>query len=229
MENADQAPKGAHFGTPCIWAGDRYVYFDERAADPANYPPIEFAAHALSQINRFGGHTVRPYSVAEHSLLVTAISARRYKDLTIRDKARLGLACLTHDVHEAFIGDLPTPLKGILPEWRELEAQVEDAVRLAYGVYEVGTEWKAQVKECDLIALATEKDYVMPPQLVADQWSVLEGVSAEPAFNLNEPAARSSQQWAQEFMVLYRALCEMAFAREPVQGSLFEQMTGTRA
>lgn len=38
-------------------------------------PEINEIAHALSMINRFTGHTTRPYSVAEHSLLVAQMAS----------------------------------------------------------------------------------------------------------------------------------------------------------
>ena len=40
---------------------------------PDAAPRIEDIAHALAQINRYTGHAARPYSVAEHSLLVCEI------------------------------------------------------------------------------------------------------------------------------------------------------------
>ena len=40
-------------------------------------PSVEVIAHSLSLLNRFAGHTHRPYSVAEHSCLCLEI-ARRY-------------------------------------------------------------------------------------------------------------------------------------------------------
>ena len=55
-------------------------------------------ARGLSQINRFCGQTRRPFSVAEHSIVVGDLVPPHLK-----------LAALLHDAHEALIGDVPTP------------------------------------------------------------------------------------------------------------------------
>lgn len=69
---------------------------------PGNTPRIEAIAHSLAQINRFG-HASRPYSVAEHSLLVCEI----VKSMGLDCHAQR--AALMHDAHEAFTGDVATP------------------------------------------------------------------------------------------------------------------------
>lgn len=68
---------------------------------------IEDIARALSQTARFGGHTRKFYSVAEHALLVHRL---------VRHVAgpELAFAALHHDSHEAYLGDIPTPLKRML-------------------------------------------------------------------------------------------------------------------
>lgn len=193
--------------SPAIFAGDRYVYF-HRIDEPDALPGIEFTALALSQINRFNGHTFRPYSVAEHSLLVTAIAVKNYADdLDGQQITELALACLMHDAHEAFIGDMASPLKGILGEpWYELEGRVERAVRTHFGVLNASDDWREQVKRCDLIALATERAFFMPH--AAGEWPVLQGVKADPDFNLDDNTHRLAGV-DKEFANLYLRLMEL--------------------
>lgn len=108
-------------------------------------------AHALAQICRFGGHCKRHYSVAEHSLFVADI-------LRSRGISPAGqLAGLLHDAHEAYSGDMPTPIKHALGEpWREFESGVEKAVHVALGVSALMETWLAAVHDADLCALVTE-------------------------------------------------------------------------
>jgi hypothetical protein len=64
---------------------------------------IEDIAYALAHTFRFGGHT--PITVAQHCLAVCN-----------KMPYTLKLAGLLHDAHEAYIGDLVTPLKRLLAE-----------------------------------------------------------------------------------------------------------------
>lgn len=115
-------------------------------------------SHALAQINRFTGHARRPYSVAEHSLLVLDI----VQTLMAPACVHLRLAALLHDAHEAYVGDVSTPAKSMLPhEWPILEHRMERTVRSAWGLHTAAHEWRDAVKQADLIALATEREQLL--------------------------------------------------------------------
>ena len=78
---------------------------------------VEDIAHALAHQCRFGGHASRFYSVAEHSVHVS--------QLCLPEHALWGLL---HDASEAYLVDLPRPLK-LLPEF----ARVPQRGRLPVG------------------------------------------------------------------------------------------------
>jgi len=77
-------------------------------------PIIEDIAHALANICRWTGHTSRFYSVAEHCIRAAAIAPPECK-----------LHVLMHDAAEAYLGDVATPLKNLLPEYKTIEAAHE--------------------------------------------------------------------------------------------------------
>lgn len=85
-------------------------------------PDIESIAAALSHINRFNGH-VGAYSVAQHSVLVALQLPRE-----------LRLSGLLHDASEAYLGDITSPLKSLLPEYRAIEDMYHDVIDQAFGV-----------------------------------------------------------------------------------------------
>jgi hypothetical protein len=82
-------------------SGRRVNPFD---ASPADIDPADIA-QALSNLCRFGGHSRAFYSVAQHSVIVSDLLA----DTGAAPDAVL--AALLHDAAEAYLGDLPHPLK----------------------------------------------------------------------------------------------------------------------
>ena len=106
---------------------------------------IEDIAHGLSQLNRFVGQTVKPYSVAQHSVLVSQTCPKEF-----------ALYGLLHDASEAYVNDLCRVLKqspgmGIY-KWYENLAM--SAVCKKFGLPE---KEPAEVKTADLVLLLTEK------------------------------------------------------------------------
>lgn len=155
--------------------------------DPQNSEVrVETIAHALSQLCRFSGHTRHFYSVAQHSVMVA--------QLVPRDEALDGLL---HDAHEAFVGDVASPLKALLPDYQELERKVQTAVRRALGA---STRMSRNVYHADMRALATERRDLMPNN--DGPWPCLLGV---------EPRARKIRPWSPEqakaaFLSTYHAI-----------------------
>ncbi|MBZ0268685.1 phosphohydrolase [bacterium] len=101
------------------FTGKQFWPLDPRAEDV----DIVDIAHALSLQTRYGGHCLRFYSVAEHSVHV----ASRVPD-------DLRLAALLHDASEAYLIDVPRPVKHSLAEYRGIEDRVMRAVFERFGI-----------------------------------------------------------------------------------------------
>lgn len=104
---------------------------------------VDSIARALSKICRFGGRLHRFYSVATHSVYVSMVVP-----------SELALAALLHDAAEAFIGDVSSPLKALLPEYRRIEASIEEAI---FSQFNLPYPLPAAVKHADLCVLAAER------------------------------------------------------------------------
>lgn len=122
------------------------VYFDYLDPDPAKVT-LNAVARGLANTCRFAGQCSPFYSVAEHSILVSLIVPNEF-----------ALAGLFHDAAEAFICDMPKPLKEILPDYKDVERRVETAVFFALGVPD---PLPVEVKAADVVMLATEQSQLM--------------------------------------------------------------------
>lgn len=169
--------------------------FDLRNPQAASVSTLDIA-HSLALTNRFTGHTSRPYSVAEHSLLVEEIMCREYGPLP---PAAL-LAALVHDAHEAYLGDISTPLKQALGAWNleAVEGPVWHAVQQHFGTRAASRDYASLIKRCDLMALAMERRDLLPP--CGPEWPLLDGVPACEWITLGQRAGMGWTDWRQAFL-----------------------------
>lgn len=132
------------------FTGGQFWPLDPRPEDVR----IEDIAHALALENRFAGHTAEPYSVAQHSVLVRLLAGETTTDPDVL------LWALLHDAAEAYLKDIPRPLKrGLGDAYKIPEAFVENCIATAFGL---PTAMPALVHHCDERALATERRDVFP-------------------------------------------------------------------
>lgn len=128
-------------------SGRKYHFLSPKLEDIC----IEDIGFALSNKCRFSGHT-QFYSVAEHCVAV----ARRLP-------RRLQLAGLLHDAAEAYLGDIPSPLKEHLPDYKNLEGINEAVIEKKFNILLSSNE-RREIKQADLQALYNEAYFLLPSQ-----------------------------------------------------------------
>jgi uncharacterized protein len=142
-------------------AGGWIQTFTGRSIHPANPSPdeihIEDIANALARQCRFGGHCLRFYSVAEHCVLLCDHATGPNK-----------FAALMHDASEAYLADIPRPIKPILTQYHAIERHLMAMIADKYGF-----AWPLpdEVKYLDTAIITDERQQNMARMAVdADQW-----------------------------------------------------------
>lgn len=125
--------------------------------DPLNLDPdsitVEDIARALSNSCRYGARAPEFYSVAQHSLHVAEV----LESTGHQDKA---LAGLMHDASEAYLGDIPRPIKNLtqMKFYRSLDGKIMSLIAEKYNF----TLDLPEVHEADQRMLMTEKERFWP-------------------------------------------------------------------
>lgn len=133
---------------------------------PRNDFDIDYIAHSLALQCRWMGGTSNLatgepvfYSVAQHSCIVSDLTGRFYG--------------LMHDASEAYLCDIPRPLKPLLGGYYEYEAALMDTILGHFGV-PVDDDTKRIVKNCDNNMIFWERDLLIgapeEPYFKEDEW-----------------------------------------------------------
>lgn len=115
---------------------------------------IDDIAHSLGMACRYAGHCLQFYSVAEHCVLMTRwLESNGYS----WDEQ---LTALLHDAPEAYLVDVPRPVKPFLSEYKAIENRLW--IMLA-GKFGVSPNMPSIVKFADEAILADEQAQNMAP------------------------------------------------------------------
>lgn len=147
---------------------------------------IEDIAHSLSMKCRFNGHCDKFYSVSEHSILVSKYVPSEY--------AMWGLL---HDAAEAYLPDVPRPIKPHLTEFKNIENNIMLAVIEKFSLNPI--KQPSIVKRIDSAILANEAKQLMKPPLVP--WNLPE----KPLNNIIIDCLKPSEAF-QQFMDRFNQL-----------------------
>jgi len=120
------------------YTGKQFHYLDPQPEEI----DIKDIAHALALTCRFGGHCKGFYSVADHSIRVAQIILGFNK-----------LQALLHDAHEAYLHDVPRPIKQEMPIYKEIANKIQQAIYDKFCPIQCPDN---EIKYADDVLLATE-------------------------------------------------------------------------
>jgi uncharacterized protein len=158
---------------------------------------IEDIAHALSHLCRFAGHTRVFYCVAEHAVRVSRLVAEMCPTTTY--ESAWGLH---HDDSEAYLIDLPRPLKDaeeIGPGYRIAERRLMEMICRRFNLR---PEEPPEIRTADRILLLTERrDLLSQPPA---SWQEDLGELIRPLPEIIEPW--SSERAKEEYLLRFFAV-----------------------
>lgn len=131
------------------------IYFDVFEPD-YRLIDIEDIAHSLAMQCRFNGHIKEFYSVAQHSVWV----AERVPQIHMK-------AALLHDASEAYLADIPSPIKKHFTQYHVIEDLVMRAVAKRF---DFEYPFADVIKEYDRKALVYEWNYKVIENIDTDNW-----------------------------------------------------------
>jgi hypothetical protein len=166
----------------------------------SNEISIRDIAHSLSMQCRYNGHTKKFYSVAEHSVNVMEMVAQHIGKGTLcqgTKNAKILMSALLHDASEAYLCDIPRPLKPLLSNYAEIEKNVENHICNVFGL---NPDKHPLIKEADNAILAMEKQALMGPEPLP--WNLPKTLE----FREIEIVCLSSEEAYNKFMLNYNIL-----------------------
>ena len=168
-------------------SGVRFPMLDP---SPEHFNLLDISWH-LSRINRYtGAIQSHHYSVAEHSLHVAEVTALLCEEkgfLLPRQQALV--AGLLHDAHEAYLGDVSSPLKRVMRDlgstvYDDLCEHYQDIIDRKYGVVKLRLGKQLDiVKEADMMVLEAEKSNKYIIANYGHEWNIPRNMNRPEAWN----------------------------------------------
>jgi hypothetical protein len=168
------------------YTGQAFWDFDPRPEEVC----IEDIAHALAFQCRYGGHSKRFYSVAEHCYWVSQLCSEEN-----------AFAGLMHDRTEAYLIDLPRPIKWHLPEYKTLEAVLDIVTAVPFGL---AVPMPDEVKQIDNAILACERNQLMSHNGTPFDWEILTTVKVDVELACWRPE-EAEERFLERFGLLHEA------------------------
>lgn len=170
-------------GPTILLSTGRYFSFENPAA-----MTVQEVAHALSKLCRFTGQCREFYSVAQHAVLVSRLAPPEF-----------AWEALHHDDGEAVMGDMTSPLKRLIPEYKVIEHRCERAILAGFGID--ADNMPPAVKQADLVALRTEQRDLMASREV---WTDMHGIHPDARRIIPVPPGIAEQMFLDRYWELSR-------------------------
>lgn len=129
---------------------------------------IRDISHSLARICRFNGHITTFYSVAQHSITVSRMLGERGYD------SKIQLCGLLHDASEAYLGDIPTPIKKCLKDYKKLEIMFQQEIFKHFNLFDIWNSSKLLIKKFD-------------DNVLINEWKILKQTDCEKTMQPYEP------------------------------------------
>lgn len=138
-------------------------------------------AHALSFICRGSGQVNTFFSVAQHCICCAREAAARGYSTAVQ------LACLLHDASEAYMMDLPKPIKdNLLPGYRVYEDALLACIYRRFLSRELTPEESRRVDEMDHLLLQCDLKYLLNRDIPAPELLVPPDYTVRPFEEVRE-------------------------------------------
>lgn len=108
----------------------------------ANPYGLDDIVHGLNRVCRFNGQIRDHYSVLAHSICVALLVPKAFV-----------VHALLHDASEAYICDLPSPLKAMLHDYAQIEWRLQQSIEIQFGL-----EYNDHIRKA--VKLADQRAYV---------------------------------------------------------------------
>lgn len=172
------------------YSGIKFEFLDPK---PEQFNIVDIA-HSLSMNCRFTGHCRMFYSVAEHSWNAARMLFGLPKEIQ--------LAALLHDASEAYITDIASPVKQHLPDYINIEHNIERALFDKYGLE---YPMHPAIKVADRAMLSTEAHYLLLSK--GNDWTGVWGVHGRPKVDHTyKPIGMEPKQARSLFLEKYNEL-----------------------
>lgn len=156
-------------------------------------------AHQLANTCRYTGACRKFYSVAQHCIL-----ASKLVEGSDHSSAELKLQVLLHDATEAYLGDVSTPLKTLLPDYRAIEDKFQKVIIKRFGLQIPDF---AHIKFYDRLALDIESKALMGPRhSVWDKYKVDFPIDYELDYSLLSIAPMTADEAETEYLKTFNEL-----------------------